>query len=134
MEDIMPKKRRKTVSFDAMVKFFMSTYDIPTKQDINKLMDRLDRLEKLIMTTAAYGKKKRVITPNYNVGKGLQGKVVVTASDEVFNVIKRFNNGTGFPEIQDRTAFGDKKIRNILFRLNKLGKIRRKSRGIYIAK
>ena len=129
----MPKKRRKTVSFDAMVKFFMSTYDIPTKKDINKLMDRLDRLEKLIRTTAAYGKKKRVIVPNSAGGKGLQGKVVATASDEVFNAIKRFNNGTGFPEIQDRTGFGDKKIRNILFRLNKLGKIRRKSRGIYIA-
>ena len=130
----MPKKRRKTVSFDAMVKFFMSTYDIPTKNDIKKLMDRLDRIEKLIKTTPAYSKKKRVIATNSAGGKELQGKVVVTASDEVFNVIKRFNNGTGFPEIQDRTGFGDKKIRNILFRLNKLGKIRRKSRGIYIAK
>ena len=130
----MPKKKRKTVSFDAMVKFFMSTYDIATKQDINKLMEKLDRLEKLIRTTAAYGKKKRVIVPNFVGGKGLQGKVVATAYDEVFNVIKRFNNGTGFPEIQDRTGFGDKKIRNIIFRLNKLGKIRRKSRGIYIAK
>lgn len=130
----MPKKRKKTVSFDAMIKFFMSTYDIPTKKDINKLMEKLDRLENLIRTTAAYGKKKRVIAPNFAGGKGLQGKVVATASAEVFNVIKHFNNGTGFPEIQDRTGFGDKKIRNILFRLNKLGKIRRKSRGIYIAK
>ena len=129
----MPKKRKKPVSFDAMVKFFMSTYDIPTKKDINKMMDRLDRLEKLIRTTASYGKKKRGVAPNFAGGKGLQGKVVATASDEVFNVIKSFNNGTGFPEIQDITGFGDKKIRNILFRLNKLGKIRRKSRGIYIA-
>ena len=130
----MPKKKRKTVSFDAMVKFFMSTYDIATKQDINKLMDKLDRLEKMIRTTAAYSKKKQMAVSNSVGGKGLQGKVVATAYDEVFNVIKRFNNGTGFPEIQDRTGFGDKKIRNILFRLNKLGKIRRKSRGIYIAK
>ncbi len=129
----MPKKRKKAVSFDAMIKFFMSTYDIPTKKDINKLMDKLDRLEKLIRTTASYGKNKRVIAPNFAGGKGLQGKVVATASDEVFNVIKRFNDGTSFSEIQDRTGFGDKKIRNILFRLDKLGKIRRKSRGIYIA-
>lgn len=130
----MPKKRKKAVSFDAMVKFFISTYDIPTKKDINKLMDRLDRLENLIRTTAASGKKKRIIAKNYDGKKRPQGKVIATASDEVFNVIKRFNNGTGFPEIQDRTGFGDKKIRNILFRLNKLGKIKRKSRGIYIAK
>jgi len=124
----MPKKRRKTVSFDAMVKFFMSTYDIPTKKDINKLMDKLDRIEKLIRTSEINGKKKRAITRNY-----AGGKVLATASDEVFNVIKRFNSGAGFPEIQDRTGFGDKKIRNILFRLNKLGKIRRKNRGVYIA-
>ncbi|MDY6792635.1 MAG: hypothetical protein SWH54_15340 [Thermodesulfobacteriota bacterium] len=129
----MPNKRKKTVSFDAMVKFFMSAYDIPTKKDINKLMDKLDRLEKLIRTTAVSGKKKRVTALNFPEGKRLQSKVVATASDEVFNVIKRFNNGAGFPEIQDRTGFGDKKIRNILFRLNKLGKIRRKSRGVYIA-
>ncbi|MCP4372423.1 MAG: hypothetical protein GY797_30605 [Deltaproteobacteria bacterium] len=129
----MPKKRKKTVSFDAMVKFFMSTYDIPTKRDINKLMDKLDRMEKLIRTTA-YGRNKRPITQNLSGEKERKGKVVATASDEVFNVIKRFNNGVGFVEIQDRTGFGDKKIRNILFRLNKLGKIRRKKRGVYIAK
>ena len=124
----MPRKRKKAVSFDAMVKFFMSTYDIPTKKDISKLMDKLDRMERLIRTSAVNSKKKRAITRNY-----AGGKVLATASDEVFNVIKHFNNGAGFPEIQDRTGFGDKKIRNILFRLNKLGKIKRKNRGVYIA-
>ena len=129
----MPKKRKKTVSFDAMVKFFMSTYDIPTKKDINKLMDKLDKLEKLIRTTATYGRKRQTVARNLTGENGLKGKVVATASDEVFNIIKRFNNGVGFAKIQDRTGFGDKKIRNILFRLNKLGKIKRKNRGVYIA-
>ena len=128
----MPRKRKKTVSFDAMVKFFMSTYDIPTKKDISRLMDKLDRVEKLIRTTA-HSRKKQIIGRNSIRGKGPKGGLVVTASDEVFNVIKRFNNGVGFPDIQDRTGFGDKKIRNIIFRLNKLGKIRRKKRGVYIA-
>ena len=129
----MPKKRKKPVSFDAMVKFFMSTYDIPTKRDLNRLMDKLDRMEKLIRVSAVYGKKKGSIARISPGGKEPNGKVIATASDEVFNVIKRFNNGAGFPEIQDRTGFGDKKIRNILFRLNKMGKIRRKNRGVYIA-
>ena len=128
----MPRKRKKTVSFDAMVKFFMSTYDIPTKKDISRLMDKLDRVEKLIRSTA-HSRKKQVISRNSNRGKGPKERVVATASDEVFNVIKRFHNGVGFPDIQDRTGFGDKKIRNIIFRLNKLGKIRRKKRGVYIA-
>ena len=44
----MAKRKGKPVSFDAMVKFFMHHYDIPTKRDIEGLKDRLDRLEKLI--------------------------------------------------------------------------------------
>ena len=41
----MMKRRTKSVSFDAMVKFFMHNYGIPTKKDIDKLLKRLDRLE-----------------------------------------------------------------------------------------
>ena len=44
----MAMKKRKQVSFDAMVKFFMQYYNIPTKKDIEKLMNKMDRLEKLI--------------------------------------------------------------------------------------
>jgi len=33
---------KKSVSFDAMVHFFMKRYDIPTKRDIEKLMTMLD--------------------------------------------------------------------------------------------
>ena len=47
----MVRGKHKTVTFDAMVKFFIQQYDIPTKKDIEKLYTRLDRLEKLIRTT-----------------------------------------------------------------------------------
>jgi DNA-binding transcriptional regulator PaaX len=47
--------------------------------------------------------------------------------------IKRFKKGAGFAEIQVRTGFEDKKLRNVIFRLHKDGKIVRKSRGVYIA-
>ena len=33
----MPKKRGKPVSFDAMIKFFMRQYNIPTKKDVTDL-------------------------------------------------------------------------------------------------
>ncbi|MDJ0828480.1 MAG: hypothetical protein QNI92_01445, partial [Desulfobacterales bacterium] len=56
-----------------------------------------------------------------------------TASDTVLNVIKRFKQGIGFAQIQARTTYDEKKLRNIIFRLHKLGKITRKSRGIYTA-
>jgi DNA-binding transcriptional regulator PaaX len=51
----------------------------------------------------------------------------------VYETIKRSSKGLGFADIQAKTGFGEKKIRNIIFRLNKIGKIKRKSRGIYVA-
>ncbi len=122
----MPKRKGKPISFDAMVKFFMQNYNIPTKKDVDKLMAKLDRLENLIKTAMASG--------GYPV-KGQVGssKTAVAAVDMVFDAIKRSRRGLGFSDIQAKTGFGDKKIRNIIFRLNKIGKIKRKSRGIYVA-
>ena len=51
-EDPMSRRKGKTISFDAMVKFFMQNYDIPTKKDVDKLMAKLDRLENLIKMSA----------------------------------------------------------------------------------
>jgi hypothetical protein len=36
-------------------------------------------------------------------------------------------------ELVKESGFGEKKIRNILYRLYKLGKIKRRQRGVYIA-
>jgi hypothetical protein len=122
----MPKRKGKSVSFDAMVKFFMKNYNIPTKKDVDKLMAKLDRLENLIKAAMAGG--------GYPVkGQGESSQTAVTAVDMVFDAIKRSRRGLGFSDIQAKTGFGDKKIRNIIFRLSKIGKIKRKSRGIYVA-
>ena len=122
----MSRKKGKAISFDAMVKFFMQNYNIPSKKDVDKLMAKLDRIENLLRATASMGSypvKNRVS----------RHKTALTAIDIVFDVIKRSRKGLGFSDIQAKTGFGDKKIRNIIFRLNKNGKIKRKSRGIYTA-
>jgi len=122
----MQKRKGKPISFDAMVKFFMQNYNIPTKKDVDKLMAKLDRLENLIKTAMASG--------GYPVkGQAGSSKTAVTAVDMVFDAIKRSRRGLGFSDIQAKTGFGDKKIRNIIFRLNKIGKIKRKRRGLYVA-
>ena len=33
----MAKRKRKAISFDAMIKFFIQQYDIPTKKDIARM-------------------------------------------------------------------------------------------------
>jgi len=129
----MAMKKRKQVSFDAMVKFFMQYYSIPTKKDIDKLMNKMDRLEKLIKASTAPGKSRRVAGGRTARGKASSKTSATTASDMALGVIKRFKKGAGFAEIQARTGFEDKKLRNVIFRLHKIGKIVRKSRGIYIA-
>jgi hypothetical protein len=121
----MSKRKGKPVSFDAMVKFFMQHYNIPTKNDVDKLMARLDQLEALIRTLTA--------GPYSSRGQIGRRKAALSAVDIVLDVIKRSKSGLGFAEIQAKTAFDEKKIRNIIFRLNKTGKIKRISRGIYVA-
>jgi hypothetical protein len=130
----MAKRRGKSISFDAMVKFFMQHYDIPTKKDFQKLTAKLDHLEKLIKAAGKSGRRSRV-TGGRAAGRGsARSKSGATAYDRVLEVIKGFKQGAGFTDIQAGTGFDEKKIRNIIFRLNKIGKIRRKSRGLYIAK
>jgi hypothetical protein len=122
----MAKKKGKSVSFDAMVKFFMNTYNIPTKQDVGKLAERLDRIERALVTLSV-SKSRR----GKDAGAGGRS-LGDTAADLVLDVIGRYPNGVGIAEIKLQTGLGDKKLRNILFRLNKTGKIQRKGRGIYV--
>jgi hypothetical protein len=125
----MVKGKHKTVTFDAMVKFFIHQYDIPTKKDVEKLHARLDRIEKLIRTsqrkTRGQGAGKSGAT------EAKKGKNALTASDIVYGVIKRSKKGLKISDIKQKTEFEDKKLRNILFRLYSLGRIKRLSRGVY---
>ena len=121
----MSRKKGKAVSFDAMVKFFMQNYDIPTKKDVDKLIARLDRLENLI--------KQTTLRPDNATSGYSSRRTAMTAVDIVLDTIKQAKQGLDFAEIQAKTGFDEKKIRNIIFRLNKTGKIQRKRRGVYIA-
>lgn len=113
-------QRTRNPSFDAMVKFFIKHYNIATRQDINKLAEKIDALEKTIAKMAAQGPAAGRDKAN-------------SSSDVVLNVIRNMDGGAGFSDIKSRTDFDDKKLRNIIYRLNKQGKIQRKKRGIYVA-
>ncbi len=58
--------------------------------------------------------------------------VAQIATDQVVNIIKRSKKGIDIPTLMRKTGFEDKKIRNILFRAAKQGKIKKAGRGIYV--
>jgi len=127
----MIKKKGKAVSFDAMVKFFMQYYDLPTKTDIDKLADKLDRLEMLVREVAAGGAAGRRLTGGVRKRRAGKPQSAMTAADKVYGALKKFKTGADLADIQAKTGFGEKKLRNIIFRLHKLGRIQRQSRGVY---
>ena len=54
-------------------------------------------------------------------------------TDAVLKIIGKSKKGISVSGIVKESGFAEKKIRNILYRLNKLGKIKRKQRGVYVA-
>ena len=58
--------------------------------------------------------------------------VKVTATEQVLKIIRRSKKGVKVSSIKTGTGFDDKKIRNIIFRTTKEGKIKKVGRGIYV--
>ncbi len=118
----MAQKNARPKSFDTMVKYFLRYYNIPTKKDMDRLNAKMDRLETLISHVNSR-----------KMGGGYRSRFGNTASGVVLEVIQEADEGIRFSELQEQTGFNEKKLRNIVFRLNKLGKIKPKSRGVYMA-
>ncbi len=122
----MTRKKGVANKPDAIAKSFIEHYNLATQKDLDKLNARLDRIENQLKLYTS-GKNNSV---KYKVP---HSRSKVTSGDIVYDVIKRSKKGLRFSEIQIKTGFGDKTIRNILYRLHQNEIILRKSRGIYIA-
>ncbi len=124
--------KTKAVSMDAAFKSLLRNFDIPSKKDIDKLNAKIDRLEKMIKKSAAAqstaGRK-----PKKEQNKGKTGARRLSATSVVMESIKRSKKGADFSTLQAKTGFDEKKLRNIIFRLHKLEKIKRVGRGLYTA-
>ena len=55
-----------------------------------------------------------------------------TATDQVLGIIKRSKKGVNTSTLMTKTGFDVKKVRNILQRTYKQGKIKRADKGIYV--
>jgi len=56
----------------------------------------------------------------------------VTATDQILKIIKRSKKGVDVPTLKNKTGFDDKKVRNIVFRAAKEGRIKKSGRGVYV--
>jgi predicted Rossmann fold nucleotide-binding protein DprA/Smf involved in DNA uptake len=95
-------------------------------QSLGKTVDRLIKaVERDEKSTSKPTKKAPV--RKASVRKAAQP----TATDEVLKIIKRSKKGVDAPALIKKTGFNQKKVRNILFRTYKQGKIKRLDKGIY---
>jgi hypothetical protein len=102
-------------------------------------------MEKLLKAYEPAGKPKAAKKPKRKVVKAKPKKAVkarkttprkkataMTATEQVLKIIGRSRKGVDVPKLKARTGFDDKKVRNIVFRASKEGKIKKVGRGIYV--
>jgi len=56
----------------------------------------------------------------------------ITATEQILKIVRRSRKGVDVPMLKTKTGFDDKKVRNIVFRASKEGKIKKVGRGIYV--
>ncbi len=110
-------------ALDSIIRSLISDYRIATSNDISRIIERLDRIERLI---------SRNINDSGRNRKNGDMTRMTSASSVVLSVIKESKGGADFNQIKHLTGYDDKKLRNIIFRLNKINRITRLSRGIYV--
>ena len=110
---------------------------IALKKDITVIGKKVENLLK------AFEKDVKAIASKPSKAKALKAKPVkkasvkkktvkVNATDQVLKIINRSKRGVNTATLKKKTGFEDKKLRNIIFRANKEGKIQRADRGLYI--
>ena len=112
------------------------------KKDIIALEKKMDKLlsavakpqkpksSKKIKRKAVKAKARRKMaikkaTPRKKAGK-------MSATEQILSIVRRSRKGVDVPSLKSKTGFEDKKVRNIIFRASKEGKIKKVGRGIYI--
>ncbi len=111
-------------------------------QIVNKgLKTLLKKVDKMIEAAGKFEKPKtvkakpvkKIATKAKPVKKTVAKKAVqLTATDTILNIIKRYKKGVGFPVLKTKSGFNDKKVRNIVQKAFKEGKIKRVDKGIYL--
>ena len=109
------------------------------KKDLTAIGKKLETLIKAVeksetKVTRAPKAKAVKATPVKKAPKAPAKKkaVQITATDQVLKIINRLKKGADTATLMKKTGFDQKKVRNILNRTFKQGKIKRAEKGIYV--
>ena len=81
---------------------------------------------------AKTAKRKPVIKTPVKNSAAKRKRAKLTDTAQILDIIKRSKRGLDVATLQQRTGFDEKKIRNMIYKAHKGGKIRRAGRGIYL--
>ncbi|MGD8963036.1 MAG: hypothetical protein PVF29_08410 [Desulfobacterales bacterium] len=110
------------------------------KRDIKALEKKLEKLlkayEKPQRPKAARKVKRRTVKAKARATAkktaGSKRASQMTATEQILKIVRRSRKGVDVPTLKAKTGFQDKKVRNIIFRASKEGKIKKVGRGIYV--
>ena len=99
------------------------------KLKVDKLIAAVEKIE----TKVAKPSKAKAVKAKPTKKAPVKKKpVTVTATDQVLKIINGSKKGVNTATLMDKTGFDQKKVRNILNRTFKQGKIKRVDKGIYV--
>jgi hypothetical protein len=123
--------------------------EMTIKQDLQTLIKEIKAIEnKMDKLIAAVEKSETIKAPKKPAAKPIKAKTTKraparkapakkkpaqpTATDQVLRIIKRSKKGVNATTLMTKTGFDLKKVRNILHRTYKEGKIKRVEKGVYV--
>jgi len=153
------KKKQRSFAIEPLIDFMTDRIKVPTKKEIDKLVrktekslralkvptkaefDRLTKRVEALEKALTPRKKTTKIAARTKAGRKAavkkkpvsKTKPKISSPEKVLRVLKKHRTGVDVATLKARTSFEDKKLRNVLFRLSKQGKIKRAGRGVYKA-
>lgn len=97
-----------------------------------RLMKTVDKLEKARAKAKAKPKAKAPRKASAKKKAVAKKRATLSATDQVLRIIKRSKKGVGVPILTKKSGFDDIRVRNIINRTLKQGKIKRVGRGVYV--
>jgi septal ring factor EnvC (AmiA/AmiB activator) len=103
-------------------------------QAISKQITKLAKQAEKLAAELAKAEKSQAksVKTKATVKKATVKRAQKTATDTVLAIINRSKKGVGTAALMKKTGFDQKKVRNILHRTYKQGKITRIKKGIYV--